>query len=136
MRRAGLNVDLVSIDFGTWLQRRASQAPPDKGGWNVTDTALPGLDQWDPASHLGLRGNGLLAWLGWPTSAPLEALRAQWFAAPDEAARKAICRDIQRQAWQDVPYIPTGRWKDITAYRTNLKDVLSGMPLFYNLSKV
>jgi peptide/nickel transport system substrate-binding protein len=136
MRRAGVNVDLVSIDFGTWLQRRASQAPPDKGGWNVTDTTLPGLDLWDPASHLALRGNGLSTWPGWPTSAPLEALRAQWFGAPDEAARKAVCRDIQRQAWQDVPYIPTGRWKDITAYRTNLRDVLSGMPLFYNLSKV
>ena len=63
-------------------------------------------------------------------------MRAQWFAAPDEAARKAVCQFIQRQAWQDVPYIPTGRWKDITAYRTNLKDVLSGMPLFYNLSKI
>jgi peptide/nickel transport system substrate-binding protein len=136
MRRAGMNVDFVTVDFGTWLQRRANQAPPDKGGWNVTDTTLPGLDLWDPASHLGLRGNGLSAWPGWPTSAPLEALRAQWFSAPDEAARKAVCQFIQRQAWQDVPYIPTGRWKDITAYRTNLKDVLSGMPLFYNLSKI
>ena len=135
MRQAGLNVDVVTVDFGTWLQRRANQAPADKGGWHVTDTALPGLDLWDPASHLGLRGNGLLAWPGWPTSAALEDLRARWFAAPDEAARKAICRDIQRQAWQDVPYIPTGRWKDITAYRKNLRDVLSGMPLFYNLSK-
>jgi peptide/nickel transport system substrate-binding protein len=135
MRHVGINVDLVTVDFGTWLQRRANPAPPDKGGWNVTDTTLPGLDLWDPASHLGLRGNGMAAWPGWPTSAALETLRAQWFAAPDVAARKAICRDIQLQAWQDVPYIPTGRWKDVTAYRRNLKDVLGGMPLFYNLSK-
>jgi peptide/nickel transport system substrate-binding protein len=135
MRRAGMNVDVVAVDFGTWLQRRANQAPPDKGGWNVTDTTLPGLDLWDPASHLGLRGNGLAAWPGWPTSPALEALREQWFVAPDEAARKAICRNIQLQAWQDVPYIPNGRWKDITAFRKNLNGVLSGMPLFHNVSK-
>jgi peptide/nickel transport system substrate-binding protein len=135
LRQAGMNIDLVGVDFGTWLSRRANQAPPDKGGWNVTDTTLPGLDLWDPASHLGLRGNGLLAWPGWPTSPQLETLREKWFAAADQPARQAICRDIQMQAWQDVPYIPTGRWADVTAYRTNLTGVLSGMPLFYNLSK-
>ncbi|HEY0181352.1 MAG TPA: ABC transporter substrate-binding protein [Rhodopila sp.] len=135
MRLAGMNVDVIAVDFGNWLQRRANPAPPDKGGWNVTDTVLPGLDLWDPASHLALRGNGLAAWPGWPTSPALEALREQWFVAPDQAARKAICHDIQLQAWRDVTYIPTGRWKDITAFRANLQGVLSGMPLFYNLSK-
>jgi peptide/nickel transport system substrate-binding protein len=135
MKRAGMNVDLISVDFGTWLQRRASQAPLDQGGWSCTDSLLPGLDLWDPASHLGLRGNGLAAWPGWPTSATLESLRDKWFLAPDEAARKAICRDIQLQAWQDVPYIPTGRWKDVTAYSTGLSGVLNGMPLFYNIQK-
>jgi peptide/nickel transport system substrate-binding protein len=135
LQRIGMNVELVTIDFGTWLKRRANPAPPDQGGWSITDTALPGLDQWDPASHLGLRGNGMDAWPGWPTSPTLEHLRDQWFAAPDLAARKSICQSIQRQAWQDVPYIPSGRWRDITAYRSNLRDVLSGMPLFYNLSR-
>ncbi len=135
MRRAGMNVDIISVDFGTWLQRRISQAPADKGGWNVTDSLLPGLDLWDPASHLGLRGNGMAAWPGWPTSPELERLRDSWFLAPDQAARQAICRNIQMQAWQDVPYIPTGRWKDITAYRSNLTGMLKGMPIFYNLQK-
>ncbi len=135
MRRAGMNVDIIAVDFGTWLTKRASQAPIDQGGWSVTDSLLPGLDLWDPASHVGLRGNGLAAWPGWPTSPALEALRDRWLVAPDEAARQAICRDIQLQAWQDVPYIPTGRWKDVTAYRKTLKGLLTGAPLFYNLEK-
>ena len=135
MKKAGMNVDLMTVDFGTWLQRRASRAPIDHGGWSVTDSLLPGLDLWDPASHLGLRGNGLAAWPGWPTAPKLEALRDEWFEAPDAAARKAICRDIQLQAWQDVPFIPTGRWKDVTAYSKALSDVLTGAPLFYNLKK-
>ena len=135
MKRAGMNVDLISVDFGTWLQRRASQAPIDQGGWSCTDSLLPGLDLWDPASHLGLRGNGLAAWPGWPTSPQLETLRSDWFLAADEAGRKDICRRIQLQAWQDVPYIPTGRWTDVTAYRSSLSGMLKGMPIFYNLQK-
>lgn len=135
MRRAGMNVDLISVDFGTWLQRRANKSPIDQGGWSVTDTFLPGFDLWDPAVHIALRGNGTATWPGWPTAPALEALREKWFVAPDEAARKLIARDIQMQAMQDVPFIPTGRWKDITAYRRNLTGVLKGMPLFYGVEK-
>lgn len=135
MRRAGMNVDLVSIDFGTWLQRRANKSPIDQGGWSVTDTFLPGFDLWDPAVNIALRGNGEAAWPGWPTAPALEALREKWFLAPDEAARKAIGRDIQVQAMHDIPFIPTGRWKDVTAYRRNVTGVLKGMPLFYGLEK-
>ena len=135
MRRAGMNVDVVAVDFGTWLQRRANPGLPDKGGWNVTDTYLPGLELWDPAVNLALRGNGKAAWPGWPTSPALESLREQWFVAPDEAARKAICHNAQLQAWQDVPFIPTCQWKSVSAYRKSLKGLLSGMPLFYNVSK-
>jgi hypothetical protein len=32
MRRAGLNVDLQEMEFGTVVKRRTSQLPPDKGG--------------------------------------------------------------------------------------------------------
>ena len=135
MRRAGMNVDIVPVDFGVWLQRRASKAPVDQGGWSCTTTLLPGLDLWDPISHLPLRGNGLNAWFGWPTSPGLETLRDTWIAAPDLPARQALARRIQAQAFEDVPYIPTGRWRDLTAYRRNVTGMLTGMPLFYNLRK-
>ena len=45
---------------------------------------------------------------GWPTSERLESLRADWLAAPDIAAQQQIARDIQAQAFADLPYIPTG----------------------------
>jgi peptide/nickel transport system substrate-binding protein len=40
MRRAGINVDFQEMDFGTVIRRRASQATPDKGGWNVFFTLI------------------------------------------------------------------------------------------------
>ncbi len=133
LKQGGLDVDLVPQDFGAWLTRRANRAPPDRGGWNCTTTFLPGMDMWEPAGHLATRGNGSNAWSGWPTSPRLEELRTAWLAAPDEPARKAICRDIQAQVWQDVPYVPGGRWRQPTAYRRGLTGVLRGMPLFYNV---
>jgi len=38
----------------------------------------------DPATNVGLRGNGVDAWYGWPTSATLESLREKWFDAADK----------------------------------------------------
>ncbi|MDB5411940.1 MAG: transporter substrate-binding protein [Rubritepida sp.] len=133
LRRAGMVVNLIPLDFGAWLQRRNNREPPERGGWSATASFLPGTDMWDPAGHLAIRGNGNQAWSGWPTAPRLEELRKAWFAASDEASRKAICRQIQEQVWQDVPYIPGGRWWQPTAYRKNLTGVLRGAPLFYNV---
>ena len=132
-QRAGLDVEMSVTDFGIWLQRRNNKDVPAHGGWNCTTTFLPGQDLWDPAVHLAVRGNGGAAWSGWPTSPRLEQLRDAWFDAPDLAARQAICRDIQRQVWEDVPYIPGGRWRHPTAYRTGISGVLRGMPMFHNV---
>lgn len=135
MRRAGMNIDLIAVDFGVWLQRRASRNSVNENGWSCTTTLLPGFDLWDPISHLALRGNGLSAWPGWPTSPELERLRDGWVAAQTMEARRTIAGQIQRQAWQDVPYIPLGRWVDPTAHRQNITGMLSGAALFYNLRK-
>jgi peptide/nickel transport system substrate-binding protein len=133
LKKAGLNIDLVPLDFGNWAQRRNNKNTPDKGGWNILVTFLPGQELWDPAGHLGLRGNAGAAWSGWPDSPRLEELRNQWFAAATDEERKAICRDIQLQAHKDVPYVPCGRWTQATAYRKGLVGVARHIPLFYNI---
>ena len=67
-----------------------------------------------------------------PRAAGLGELRAQWFAAPDLAAQKAICAEIQRQFFVDVPYLPLGAYYESTAYR-GLTGVRSGFPQFYDV---
>ena len=132
-KQAGLNIELVPLDFGNWLQRRNNRGAPESGGWNILTTFLPGQELWDPAGHLGLRGNGAAAWSGWPDSPRLEQLRSQWFEAGSEADRKALGQDMQLQALQDVPYVPAGRWTMATAYRKGLTGVARHIPLFYNI---
>jgi peptide/nickel transport system substrate-binding protein len=132
LQKSGMNVELVSTDWGTVVQRRASRQPVDKGGWSIFLTYLNGTNNFDPASQLGIRGNGDKAWFGWPTSPRLEELRLDWFAAKDVAAQKAICAEIQKQFFIDVPYIPLGAYYEKTAYR-GITGMRIGFAQFYDV---
>ena len=136
LTKVGMNVDVNETDWGTVVQRRASRNPPDKGGWSVFFTSFAGLDQYTPASHLGLRGNGPAAWFGWPTAPALESLRNDWFQAPDLATQKAIGVKIQEQAFIDVPYLPLGEYLQQTAHSKSLTGLLKGLPIFWNVAKL
>ena len=133
LQKVGFKVDLVTADWGTVVTRRASRAAPDKGGWNIFFTSLNGTNDLDPASQLGIRGNGTAAWFGWPTAPKLEALRQSWFEAPDLAAQQRICADLQRQFWVDVPYLPLGALYLPTIYDKRLTGIRSGFPQFYDV---
>ncbi len=135
LARAGMNVDYVATDWGSVIARRAKKDPPTQGGWNIFCTAWAGTDHLNPAGHLSIRANGDAAWPGWPTDPKLEALRDAWFEAPDVPAQAKICADMQRQAFESVPYIPMGQYVQPTAYRSNLEGVLQGFALFWNVKK-
>ncbi len=132
----GLNVDMQSMDWGTLVGRRASDKPASEGGWNSFCTSWDGITLSNPGSHLPLRGNGKAGWFGWPESPKLESLRDQWFAAPDEAAQKRICEQMQAVAFQEVPYIPIGSYLLPAAIRSNVTDIVrSGNTCFWGLKK-
>ncbi len=135
MRRCGLDVDLQTTDWGSVIQRRASRAPLDQGGWSVFITTLTGADMASPASSLALRGNGAGGWFGWPTAPELERLRAAWMAEADPAAQRRIAAAIQVQAFADVPFIPLGLFFQPTVRRRTLVDGLEGLPLFWNIRR-
>ncbi|MBU6497973.1 MAG: ABC transporter substrate-binding protein [Rhodospirillales bacterium] len=134
-KKIGLNLDFQAMDWASVVQRRVSQAPVDKGGWSVFQTSWSGLDQFNPAAHVFLRGNGKDAAPGWPTSPKLESLRNDWFRAADLASQKKICEQMQLQAFHDVPYIPLGQTIAPTAFRGDLADMLDGLPLFWNIRR-
>ena len=136
LRRCGLNVDLQATDWGSVIQRRASKAPVDQGGWSTFITTLTGADMSSPASNLAMRGSGQNAWFGWPTAPGLERLRDSWLAATDPVAQRAIAADIQKQAFVDVPFLPLGEFIQPTVQSRTLTGGLTGMPLFWNIRRV
>jgi peptide/nickel transport system substrate-binding protein len=135
-RQLGLNVDYVSMDLGTLVQRRANKGTVENGGWDAFATTYEGLTMADPATNVGLRGNGGDGWFGWPTSARIEALREQWLDAPSLTTQQDIAAQIQAVAMEEVPFIPLGQIYYPTTARTNLAGILPApFPIFWNVRR-
>jgi peptide/nickel transport system substrate-binding protein len=120
--RLGMNVDFQVMDWGTLVARRAKQDAPERGGWNIFCTTWQGLWVANPGNSFPLRANGRQAWFGWPTDADIEALREAWLDAPDPSTQKALCAQIQRQAFESIPFMPLGQWFYPRAVRSDLTD--------------
>jgi len=136
LRRLGMNLELVSTDWGSLVQRRVSKEPVEKGGWSVIHTTSSGQSLALPVFHLFLRANGPNAWFGWPDDAEIERLRAAWVAAPDEAVQKRIATDLNARAMQVLPYVPLGYYWQPSAWRRNLSGVFAApATVFWNIAK-
>ena len=129
--KLGMNVDYQVMDWGTLVARRAKQDPPDQGGWNIFCTTWGGLQTSNPGSSYPLRGNGRKGWFGWPTDDRIESLRQDWFDAPDQAAQKQICEQIQMEAFKSIPFMPIGQWYYPWAVRTDLTDFVKCAALLF-----
>jgi peptide/nickel transport system substrate-binding protein len=135
LRKLDMTVEAPSMDWATLVQRRVKTDAVGQGGWSIFHTSWAGLDMINPAGHVFLRGNGKAAAPGWPDSPAIEALRDDWFAAPDLPAQQAVAQRLQIQAFADVPYIPLGQYFAPTAYQSNLTGVLKGSPVFWNVRR-
>jgi len=131
-RRLGVNLDHVSTDWGTVVQRRARRDPAEAGGWSAFVTNISGADGLMPATHSLLRANGTGAWFGWPESPRIEQGIQSWFDAPDATARAALGREIQAAAFQDLPYFPMGTFRQPYAFRRDITGLVrSGVPVLW-----
>ena len=135
-RKVGFNLDYQALDGGTVTKRVASREPVDKGGWSAYVAYTTGVSTFNPSAHNNLRGSGKTATFGWPDIPRLEVLREAWFDAPDQAAQAVICREMQRVAFEAVPYLPLGVFYQPTAYRTNLTGIPRGFAQFYSVRRV
>ena len=135
LRKIGMNVDVIATDWGTTVQRSVSRKPPENGGWHMFAAFSGGYDMSSLGTHQLARGNGAGAYNGWPELPKLEAIRDQWLAAPDDAAQKALARDFQVQAMQDVPYLPLGSYQQPAAYKADISGVAKGLVLFTGMKR-
>ena len=135
-RRVGLNIDDVTTDWGTVVQRRANREPLDRGGWSLFPHGLPAAEYRDPIFASTLRGNGLGGFFGWPTDPVAEELRDRWIDSTDAAEQKRLDGEIQARAFQTVPFIPLGQYFPPAAWRSNLTAPQKGVvPVFWGVAK-
>jgi ABC-type transport system substrate-binding protein len=96
---------------------RASKKPIAEGGWSIFGTGWTGVETLDPSANLPLAANGGTAWFGWPSDDKLEQLRSKWLKTDASEAHQEIAVKIQERAFATLPYVPTGQWSPVTAYR-------------------
>jgi peptide/nickel transport system substrate-binding protein len=130
LTKIGLNVDYVSTDWGTVVQRMTRRQPIAEGGWSIFGSMWGGLDLDNPAGNMVLRGNGKDAWMGWPTAPKLEAIRDRWLHATDLPTQKSLAAAMQLQAFEDAPAMPLGLYYQPVAYRNDLTGMMKGLILF------
>lgn len=136
LREAGFTVDMQPMDWQTLVTRRASQAAPAEGGWNIfiTNWMVPEIS--NPISNPMLNGRGEEAWFGWPTDETIEALKEEFIDAPDAAAQAEVAARIQAHALENGLLIPLGQYTLPQARRTTITEMIdSPVPVFWGLQK-
>lgn len=117
LREAGVNVELVPLDWAGIVARRGEKGPASEGGWNIFMTWASGSAYDNPITLAGHAANGEDGWFGWPEDQRHEELRTAWADAPDLETRQAIARDMQENAWNFVPHVYLGQWFTTSAMR-------------------
>jgi len=125
LKKLGMNVELVETDWGSLVQRRASKAPPEQGGWSIFHTWWPGIAIMNPAVNATLRGQGERGWFGWYRNDKVEQLAGEWLQATNGAEQNRLAEAIQTESFTNAPVLPLGQFFIKTAHR-GLKDVLKG----------
>lgn len=134
-RRSGVNLDYQTGDWGTIAARINNRGSLDQGGWSVWCNTIPGIIATSPATQSYLRGPGAKGTYGWPDLPKIEALRNQFMDAEDPGEQKRLAELAQRQAFKDIPYLPTGAFTLPTAFRSDVTGMLNGFPIFHNIKK-
>jgi peptide/nickel transport system substrate-binding protein len=130
LKRLGMNVDFLAIDWGTVGARRAVKTPPGQGGWQMFHTWNAGSDCVNPAPYPNIRANGDMAWFGWPDVPEVER-EVNWFDARSLDEEKAAIRRLNKAAMESVVFAPTGFFLTYQAWRKNITGVVKGpLPFF------
>jgi peptide/nickel transport system substrate-binding protein len=137
LRKIGVHVNMQAMDWATLVSRRAEKKAPEEGGWHLFHTSWIAPDVFNPVANMGLSGGCTeKAWFGWPCEERLEKLRRNWAYATDAVEQKRLATELQLAAYDSVPYVITGQYFGIRAYRKNIHGVLPApVPFLWNVSK-
>ncbi len=137
LKKGGFNVDLQSKDWQTVLGQTASQAAPDKGGWNMLITLLGVPDMANPIINERLNAKGPKDGTGgWLDDPKLEEMRAAFAKAQTPEERKAKAEEIQAYAYETAVYAPLGQFFRVTAWSKKIDGIVHApVTLFWNIEK-
>jgi len=92
----------------------------------------------NPVVNFSIGGRGKNGgWFGWAENQNIEKLKDQYARASLPEEQKKIATEIQKEAYDQVIYIPLGQFTQPSAWRKSLSGVLDGpaTPIFWNIDK-
>jgi peptide/nickel transport system substrate-binding protein len=138
LRQAGFKVDLQATDWQTVVSRRTNQKPTSEGGWNMFFTNWAAADVMNPLVNFSIGGRGKNGgWFGWADDPTIEKLKDQFARSSTVDEQKKLAAEIQKEAYDQVIYVPLGQFVIPSAWRKSLTGVLDGpaTPVFWNIDK-
>jgi peptide/nickel transport system substrate-binding protein len=124
------------MDLGTLTARRNKQDAAERGGWSCIPVNWNGLYVATPMST-PLSANGAAGWIGWAKSQRREQLRADWVDAADDAQRKQIAIEVQKETFDSIPLMPVGQYFQPAAFRGDLTGfVRAPFSVFWGVKRI
>jgi len=136
MEKAGLKVDMQSMDWQTLVARRAKKDPPNAGGWSAFMTSWVSADILNPVMAGFANASCDKAMFGWPCDAEMEKLRDQYARETDPAKQKDIAAAAQVRNTEVTTHLFLGQWYQPIAARKNIYGIPTApVPVFWNVEK-
>jgi peptide/nickel transport system substrate-binding protein len=134
MEKAGMKVEMQSMDWQTLVSRRAKKDPPGAGGWNAFLTSWVAGDILNPVMMGFLNASCDKAMFGWPCDQEMEKLRDQFARETEPAKQKALAEAAQIRLVQYPTHIPLGQWYGAVAVRKNVQGMMEApVTVFWNI---
>ena len=134
LKRIGINLDYVSLDWASMTQRVLKKEQPDSGGFHLHMLNVPGLSVASPLVNSRLRGVAAPE-SGWYDGPRYEELRRDWLLATEPTERRRLAEELQRECLATVPLVPCGITMQPSAWRSDLAGVLPGVAKFWNVRR-
>jgi len=135
LRDAGVNVQVAASEWGALMSRWAKKTKPTEGGWNLNVGGQP-PGGTDPIKNPFFAPACDKAILGWPCDQQTMEMIDAWSRQTDPAKQKEMIEKINARAFEVVPYLILGQYRQPVAVRANVEGVLkSGEMVFWNIEK-
>jgi peptide/nickel transport system substrate-binding protein len=136
MKQAGMEVELVVMDWATFVTRRANKGPVAAGGWNLFVSIEGGPDPAIPVTNYWFNSRCGVSAQGWPCDEKLEELLNAYSLERDPDKRHALVEQIQTRAYEYLPQILLGQYLQPVITRKNVEGVLAAsQAVYWNIRK-
>ena len=136
LKRLGMNVDFVAIDWGTTGRAARRSRRPDRaaGRCSTRGTPAPTASIRRSTSRSAPTATG--AWFGWPNVPEVEKEVTPGSRRRTSTKRRRPSRRLNKAALDNVVYAPTGFFLTYQAWRKNVSGIVKGpLPFFWDVVK-